>query len=401
MKLAHRLSIGYILLALLLNGCSSANSSLSAQDKSGNDSTEKLRFADIPVNQDLFTNETVMPLPMPPEIFFLTAEQQREFLEFYYDEARQHLLPDRRLASFVERRYTDFNYYGKTLKATNSLQGETGNCLSLAILTTAYARLIDVSVDYQLVYSVPIYELIDDTLYVSSHIRSRVSSPSEHNRETGQISYSHSFIDYFPSARRQRGQYISEQHFISMFYQNVAAELLKQNDDEAAFPYLMKALQIAPDNVAALNALAVLHRRKQDVITAEKLYRFILDYYPVNLNAMINFREMLTLQGRYKEAHALNETISHINDPNPYEWIFLADEAIQHGQLARAERYLERAQHLAPYLDEIYFRYAHIDYQRGRITSAQHHLSTAHQFARTVDRRQLYKAKLGVLHAAE
>ncbi|MCC5826949.1 hypothetical protein [Alkalimonas sp.] len=339
--------------------------------------------------------------PKPMELFLLTEAQQAEFLTLYHAEAQQHRAPDKRLSSFIEQRYANFNYYGKTLKATDSLQGETGNCLSLAILTTAYARLIDVDVDYQLVYSVPVYELIDDTLYVSSHIRSRVSSPLEHNRETNQISYSRSFIDYFPSARRQRGQYISEQHFISMFYQNVAAELLKQNDDEAAFSYLMKALQIAPDNVAALNALAVLHRRKQDFLTAEKLYRFILDYYPVNLNAMINFREMLTLQGRHKEAYALNETISQINDPNPYEWIFLADEAIQHGQLARAERYLERAQHLAPYLDEIYFRYAHIDYQRGRTTSAEQHLFTAHQFARSVDRRQLYKAKLGALHAAE
>lgn len=401
MREAAWLYISSALLIVLLSGCTSSGKHLSPPTKSNNEKAIQLNFADIPLNHHLLSNQSSISPPDTMTLFALTKEQQAEFLNFYHSEAQKHKAPDKRLSSFIKRRYANFDYYGKTLKATVSLQGETGNCLSLAILTTAYARLVEVEVDYQLVYSVPIYELVDDTLYVSSHIRSKVSSPPEHDKSTGRINFSHSYIDYFPSPYRQRGQYISEQHFISMFYQNVAAELLKENNDDTALSYIVKSLQIAPDNVEALNTLAVLHRRKQDFVTAEKLYRFILEHYPVSLNAMINFRDMLSMQGRNQEANTLDKTISQINDPNPYEWIFLADEAIRKNQFTRAQRYLEQAQHLAPYLDEIYFRYAHIDYRRGRIASVHQHLLRAHQYARSIDRIQLYKAKLGALHAAE
>ncbi|MDP4529366.1 transglutaminase domain-containing protein [Alkalimonas delamerensis] len=398
----HAILVGLFtqLVLLLLMGCTTTSAVIPDAVASQNP-TPVVQFEQLPINKALLNEEVLDKPPSVRDIFQLTEQQEQEFLHYYFDENRSDLAPDRRLASFIERRYADFHYYGTTLKASESLQGQAGNCMSLATLTTAYARLVGLEVRYQLVYSVPIYELLEDTLYVSSHVRTQVVSPPNRNPETGVVQFSNSTIDYFPGSLRSRGSWIAESLFISMFYQNVAAEYLKQGDEQNAFLYAMEALRIAPENAAAINIMAVLHRRKQDEHTAEKLYRHILEYNPVNLNAMINYREMLRSQGRLADAAALHEAIARIDDPNPYEWIYLADEAIRQNSLVRAERYLQRAQHYAPYLDEIYYRQAQIDYLRGHFASAQRRLLTAHHYARSSDRRGLYKAKLGSLHASD
>lgn len=395
-----RIALTTLLLTLLstnLTGCAAPDSHFQNQQKWANKSDHLPTYEDIPKNEYLFWDDHAYTPPTIAELFLLTEQQQEEFLNFYYAEELQQLAPDKRFALFIEQRYGDFNYFGKTLKAAETLQDEQGNCMSLAVLSTAYANLVDVTISYQMVYSAPVYELVNDILYISSHVRSRISSPTYVDRVTETYKFSHSYIDYFPTTGRLRGQHISESHFISMFYQNVAAELLKQDADQTALSYIKKALEIAPDNVTALNTLAVLHRRQQDHTTAEKLYHFILDNYPANLSVVVNFREMLRLQGRHDEAEALNETIAQIDDPNPYEWISLAAEAIQNNKLSRAEHYLQKAEQLAPYLDEIYFQHARIDYLRGRTLSAERHLVMAQQHARSAERRHLYQAKLGVL----
>lgn len=380
----------------MLIGCTTSNSTLQDQLSADNQNGTAPAFADIPLNANLFLNANSYSPPTTDQLLLLTPQQQEEFLSFFYSESQQHKATDRRLSSFVERRYSDFNYFGKTLKAAETLQGETGNCMSLAILTTAYAKLVDVTISYQMVYSAPIYELVDDIMYISSHVRSRVASPLRIDQKSGIMHFSSSYIDYFPTPSRSRGLTISEPLFISMYYQNVAAELLKQDADKKAFYYLKKALEIAPDNVAAINSLAVVHRRQKDYASAEQLYRFILQNHQANLNVIVNFREMLRLLGRHDEAETLNTTIAQIDDPNPYEWITLADEAISNNELTRAARYLQRAEQLAPYLDEVYFQYARLDYIKGHPISAKRHLVLAQQYARSLERRHLYQAKLGI-----
>ncbi|MCH8538656.1 MAG: hypothetical protein LAT66_12920, partial [Alkalimonas sp.] len=371
----NALALSLALLGLI--GCAASTTTVQSKITPEGYRAIQPAFFDIPINKQLFPAEDAYQMPSPDELFWLPEHVQTEFLRFYHDEARQHEAPDRRLLSFIERRYGDFNYFGKTLKAAETLQGEAGNCMSLAVLTTAYANLIDVRLSYQMVYSAPVYELVDDTLFVSSHVRTRVSSPTQIDQASGQYSFSHSYIDYFPTSGRTRGQRISEPLFISMYYQNVAAELLQQGLNHKAFTYLKKALKIAPENVAALNSLAVLHRRQHDDTTAEQLYRYALQNYPTNLSVAVNFRDMLLQQGRVDEAATLDETIAQIDDPNPYEWIALAQESIRLNRLTRAERYLQRAEQLAPYLDELYFQYARIDFLRGHTGSAQRHLVTA------------------------
>ncbi|MDP4535535.1 hypothetical protein Q3O60_04945 [Alkalimonas collagenimarina] len=394
-------SLYFNLVMLLLIGCTTPPSAHHSQPVPKNQAELLPTYADIPINHQLFLSSDTIKVPKPDALFELSDQAQEEFLQFFYDETRQSQTADKRLLSFLERRYDNFNYFGQTLKAADTLQGELGNCLSLAILTTAYANLVDVNTSYQMVYSVPIYELVDDILYVSSHVRTRISSPTQIDRTTGQFSFSRTYVDYFPTSARSRGQRITEPLFISMYYQNVAAELLKEDAREEAFTYLKKALEIAPDNVAALNSLAVLHRRQHDEATAEKLYHFILEHYPVNLSVVVNFREMLMLQGRNDEAEKLEQMIATIDDPNPYEWIALAQESIELNRLHRAERYLQKAEQLAPYVDEIYFQYARIDFMRGRLTSAQRNLVTAQRHARSKERRTLYNAKLGVLNESD
>lgn len=204
-------------------------------------------------------------------------------------------------------------------------------------------------------------------------------------------------IDYFPTGRGRFIRSISEAEFSAMYYRNMAAEALTKSDLSGAYWFTMKSLEYAPDNTDGINTLAVLYRRSGDEKTAENVYQYgieLADDEPVLLR---NYSILLQEQGRLAEAEEIDSALAKLNDDDPFDWWFMAEEAFEQANYADALIYYKKSVSIAPYLHEGYFGMAKSYYKLGRLDAADRAMRQAVENAGKARFRTLYEAKLAAL----
>ncbi len=92
-----------------------------------------------------------------PALFTLPADEQKRFLNYFTKQQGTDLRDDQILYQYLKNKLSNFNYFSATLNAQQALQDERGNCISLAILTHAYAQLAGLRTGFQAVSSDPVY----------------------------------------------------------------------------------------------------------------------------------------------------------------------------------------------------------------------------------------------------
>ena len=119
------------------------------------------------------------PVPVPPvaSLFKLTKEQEADFLHYFHDPRHAAEAPHQRLSAYLYQRLHGFRYYGPTQSAADALSTHEGNCLTLALVTTALARLAEVEVAYQRISDTPVFERNGNVVLVSEHVRSLLFDP--------------------------------------------------------------------------------------------------------------------------------------------------------------------------------------------------------------------------------
>ncbi len=336
--------------------------------------------------------------PDADQLFALSSDQQQHFLDYFSDPANAWHKPHERVYAYLERRLNDFRYHGDTLTAAEALQGGQGNCLSLALVTTALARLAGVEVDYQRVRSTPVFERREALITVADHVRTRLYDPT-FTAMAGVVGTQrpHIVVDYFPGRGQRRGGHVDASELRSMFYVNLAGEALVRGDHRRSYWLLLSALEHDADSPGALNSLAVLHRRAGAVDAAESIYRQALARHGDNLNLLTNLRSLLRDQARWQEAQAVEARISQLPDHDPYRYIELGTEAIVAGKPRLALSYYAQAAELAPYLHETYWRMAVAYDALCQTTQAASLLRQAYDNAPHDRDQRLYQAKLSSL----
>lgn len=342
------------------------------------------------------------PALEPHEIFRLTSEQSRDFLNYLHDPWRASIPAHERVSDYLQFATTDFNYHGDTLAAATTLERGSGNCLSLAILTTALADLAGVEIDYQLMDSAPVFESRGEVISKGVHARSILYDPAWRPEEKMLVFRRPGIqVDYFPSGAERFIGNLSRQEFVSMYYSNLAADAVAGNDLSAAYWLARKSLQSDPESTAALNTLAVVYRRSGDWATAEALYRHGIDHFRDKVSLLRNYRILLAEQGRSEEASEISRQLDRLAEPNPFDWIHAAQAAHDEGQYREALALYRRAVAIAPYLHESYFGMARSHFELGNVRQAEANLANAIERANRSSTRFLYKAKLLNLRSTE
>lgn len=340
------------------------------------------------------------------EIYKLSAEQERQFLEYFNDSKNGFMLDTERLYEYLKKVAGGFEYSLKTLTAQELHGDAAGNCLSLANLTTALARLAGIEVRYQLMYDIPIYEQQGSMILRGLHIRSLLYDPLPNVDPLigmivkGPIERAGVIIDYFPTERGLFVRNVDESEFSAMFYRNMAVEAMTKYDYATAYWYNQKSLEYAPDNIDAINMLAVLHRRAGDDETAEEVYQYGISLEPDQTELLKNYRMLLNDQGRGSEAMEIGTIISRLGDESPFSHWFLAEEAYAQANYVDALVYYKKAVRVAPYFHEGYFGIAKSQYQLGNNTAAGRALRRAVKKATEPRDRVIYEAKLTALKGA-
>ncbi len=340
-------------------------------------------------------------VPPPATLFALDAAQQADFLQEFHDPARAAVPPHQRLATYIEQRLWQFRYDGATRTAGDALALGEGNCLSLALVTTALARLAGVEVGYQRMRDQPVFERQGRVVFAADHVRTLLFDPG-FQAGTGDVVVSapHIVVDYFPDRRRRPGGRVDEHAVVSMYYVNLASEAMAGERNRDAWWLLRAALEHDPASAGALNSLAVLHRRIGNDAVAEAVFRHALRQHDDDLNLLGNYRVLLKDHGRASEVVELDRRIAALPVRNPYDLLQRGDHALRQEHPQLAIEYYRQALELAPYLHEAYWRQALVYAALGEPARAEALLRTAAAEAGRPRDRRLYEAKAATLRAA-
>jgi Tfp pilus assembly protein PilF len=335
-------------------------------------------------------------IPREEELLWLTAAQQAAFLAFLNDPALQTQPVNARVFAYLEQFTAGFNYQGDTLSASDGFARNAGNCMSLALMTTALADLAGIHIGYQLLDDVPVFEYRGTIVQKGYHVRSILYDNKERARlEDGVFVYNAGIkVDYFKSEQERFVANLSRAAFIAMYYSNIASDAIAAQDYNKAYWYARESLVHAPQNPAAINMLAVISNRKGDAGRAEALYLFGIAHADEKLSLLKNYHGLLQSQGRQEEALQIATQLERMDDPSPFHWVQLARTATDAKEFEAAIRYYRRALELAPYMHEAYLELAKSQHEAGLHNAAISSLSKALENVYRPGTRKLYKAKL-------
>ncbi|MFT5693664.1 MAG: Flp pilus assembly protein TadD [Oceanicoccus sp.] len=334
------------------------------------------------------------------EIHQLSFSQQQHFLSYFHDYRRRKVPSHERVANYLENFVDEFRYRNETYSAAQTLALSQGNCLSLAILTTALANLANIEVGYQLADSIPVFSFSDNVVFKGVHIRSKLYDPT-FSPEDGRLYMSRPGlrIDYFPSGSERFIRNVSKNEYVARYYLNLAALAILKNEYSRAYWLTVESLDFAPRNSDAYNSLGIIYRRVGETAKAEEIYRYGIDKLAGKLSLLKNYRTLLALQNRDDEVKLITEKINAIDDPNPFGLILAGKESYDEGQYIDAIKFYRRALEMAPYIHEARLALAQSYYQTGQFSKAQMQMQTAIESAQDSSARRLYQAKLMSLNS--
>ncbi len=336
-------------------------------------------------------------IPTPEQLLHLEDRQKQEILNFINHPDYQDLPSDTKILRYLTQVTYNFHYQADTYTVPEAINKREGNCLTLAMVTTAIADLMGVEIEYELVNSPPVFEREQDVVSRGIHVRSHVLRPEAEIKQFF-IAKRGTIIDYFPSRDAHFVGNLTESEMLSSYYNNIAVVLLEKNQLDTAYWYSREALNYAPYYAPNINTLAVIYRRHGNWQHAETIYQWAIARVDKPLTLLKNYRALLEHQGRYDEAERLLKKISQLKDTNPYSWLDLGDEAFQQGDYQQAKRFYKKSIKLDPYLQFGYEGLAKTWFQLGKPKKAKKMWIKAQDNSLDDEMKRFYQNKIDQLN---
>jgi len=287
----------------------------------------------------------------------------------------------------------------RTRTAAETYEARAGNCLSLVIMTAAFARELGMTVHFRSVMVDETWSRESGLYLVASHVNIALG----HRKPTGMLydeSAEHELVVDFlppPDASRLRSRQLEEEDIVALYLNNRAAESLVQGKLDDAYWWARAAVATNPPNAVVYNTLAVIYQRHGDLVMAERAFRTALEREPESVVVMRNLGPLLEQTGRKAEAAELARRVASIEPVPPFQYFDKGMEALKAGDYAAARKLFEREVKRAPYYDEFHFWLAVTLVQLGEASAAREQLALAIDTSTKSDNRQLYSAKLAHL----
>ncbi|WP_395699674.1 tetratricopeptide repeat protein [Aquabacterium sp.] len=373
-----------VLMALWLAGCAShplvTKSEQLFDDTSFKPASERINPADALALSD----EMRGYLQREMGNLLLRREPQRVLLEQLYTHNQLKLRYDTEM----------------TRSAAQAFEARAGNCMSLVLMTAAFARELGLQVRYQSVYVDPNWGRRGDLYFTIGHINLSVGKPLVQTHGPGDAG-DWLTVDFLPQRelRGQRYDVIDEPTVIAMYLNNKAAEAMADGRVDDAYWWVKAAIQQDRQLLLAYNTLGVIYQRHGLPARAEAVLRFALALEPTNVHVAGNLAQLLTSQGRAAEAAPLIALAERLQPDPPFKYFNLGREAMARGEYRQAKSLFEREIGRDPDYHEFYFWLALADLKLGDVQHAQRNLETAREKSGSRREEALYAAKLARLKA--
>ena len=283
----------------------------------------------------------------------------------------------------------------RTRNAAEAFEARTGNCLSLVIMTAAFAKHLELPVRYQSVYYESTWTRSGNLYFSSSHVNLALEYRATDARP-GLDTERAWTVDFLPpeDLRGQRSRAITEATVVAMYMNNRAVEALARGQLDDAYGWAREAIRQSPAFLSAYNTLAVVYLRHGNLPQAAQMLRHVLEREPDNTVALSNLARVLGEQGQSAEAALLAQRLAKIEPYPPFHFFDLGMTALRAGNFASAREMFTKELKRAAYHHEFHFWLAVANLGLGDKSEARKHLILAKENSTTVDDKALYSAKL-------
>jgi tetratricopeptide (TPR) repeat protein len=337
----------------------------------------------------------------PQDAFALSPAMQRFIENEMASEIRLKGLRDGLLDALYTKGRLQLDYDAETTRtAAEAFEAKRGNCMSLVLMTAAFARHLNMPVRFNSVYLEESWTRANGIFFVAGHVNISLARPL--------ASYSRAVygdpelltIDFLPpqQVRGNRSRVIEESTILAMFLNNKAAEALTVGKVDDAYWWAREAIRTDSRWLSAYNTLAVLYRRKGLFDRAEATLRLVLEREPLNTQAMSNLILVLSDTGRREEAQVYANQLAKIQPVPPYKFFDEGVAAMRAGDYAVARQLFRKEVQRAAYVPEFHFWLGLASYGLGDVSGARGQIAKALEHSATVKDRELYGAKLAWLN---
>jgi len=334
------------------------------------------------------------------DVFALSDEMQQylrtEIAPLVRSRGRQQALID----ALSSRRLLKLEYdAAMTRNASQAFAARSGNCLSLVIMSAAFAKALELPVYFQsVVLDDAAWSRSGDLYFVSGHVNLTLGRRML-DRNAGYDAARLLTIDFLPAEEilGQRTRPLAEETIVAMYMNNRAAELMAAGEVNEAYWWAREALRQSPGFMAAYNTLGVIYLRHGDLAEAERALSFAVEREPRNPVSLSNLVLVQERLGHRGEAQALRQRLAAIEPYPPYHFFRLGTEAMQAGRYDAARDFFLKEIDRAAYQPEVHFWLAVACLKLGDVVQARKHLAIAMENSNTHTDRDLYAAKLDKL----
>lgn len=288
----------------------------------------------------------------------------------------------------------------RTRPAAETYEVRSGNCMSLVIMTAAFAKALNVNIYYQNVIVDESWRRSGDLYLSSEHVNMRLS------RKTSATSISQSkelslVVDFLPSQDMvgYQTRLIDESTVVAMYMNNRAVEAMLHKDIDDAYWWARAAIAKVPDFVLAYNTLAVVYQRHGDNLMAERAYKVGLGLDPKNIVLMQNLAPLLATLGKHEESKAMVTLLAQLQPYPPFHFFSQGMAAMARLDHAAAKALFAKEVQRAPYSDEFHYWLGIAMLRLGEEKQAREQIALALDNSVTSDGKALYSSKLAHLKA--
>lgn len=287
-----------------------------------------------------------------------------------------------------------------TRTAAEAFAAKRGNCMSLVLMTAAFARHLGLPVRFNSVYLEESWSRMNGIFFIAGHVNVSLARPLSLQSRAVFGDPELLTIDFLPpdQLRGNRSRPIDEATLLAMFLNNKAAEALTVGRVDDAYWWAREAIRTDGRWLAAYNTLAVLYRRKGLLDRAEATLRLVLEREPLNTQAMSNLILVLSDTGRRDEAQRYANQLAQIQPVAPYKYFDEGVAAMRAGDYAQARQLFRKEVARAAYVPEFHFWLGLANYGLGDVSAARGEIAKALENSATVKDRELYGAKLAWLN---
>ncbi len=287
---------------------------------------------------------------------------------------------------------------GPTRNAAQAFEARAGNCLSLVIMTAAFARHLGVPVSYQAVQVEETYSRSGGLVLLSKHVNLVLGHRTAHSTFAGGLNDDLT-VDFLPTdqLRGQRSQALAERTVLAMYYNNRAAEALADGYGATTYAWTREALRQDPTFLPAINTLAVVYLRDSHLPEAEAALRHVLAQDPDSTSALSNLALLLERRGMADEAQVVRLRLARLQPESPLLLFDQGQQAMGRGDYAQARDFFRRELRRQPEQPEVLFWAAQAEWRLGNLQGAAGYLQQAVTSSGSTGTRDLYAGKLAWL----